>query len=347
MALLTGYTGSSLNKFGRSITLALGDSAGVVATTISADATFDLTTATVSAVNGGAASRNVTAVAEVEVSGMVKVFINTGTTDNLVIRSSAPATLVTLAPSDWCVISYTGSAWTVARGAVTSSAINAIALTDNLASALDIKEASTSYLKFVTTNSGEKIVVGKTLDIDAASVDVATQATTIAIIDNTAAALDIAKGANSYLKFVTTNAGEKVTVGKALDLDNASLDLSTQATVVSIRDNEAAALDISEGANVYLRCVTTNSGEQVVTGKPIHHAGGIAAASVFTSTEQTGTGSSQNVAHGLGSTPSLVWFAVSEDPAGTGFDVAPGAHDATNCVFTVTTGVKFFAYALK
>ena len=83
MALLTGYTGSSLNKFGRSITLALGDSAGVVATTISADATFDLTTATINAVNGGASNRNVTAVADVEVSGMVKVFKNTGTTNNL------------------------------------------------------------------------------------------------------------------------------------------------------------------------------------------------------------------------------------------------------------------------
>jgi hypothetical protein len=73
----------------------------------------------------------------------------------------------------------------------------------------------------------------------------------------------------------------------------------------------------------------------------------LATASLFTSTEQTGTGSSQNVAHGFGAAPSMVWFAVSEDPAGSGFDVAPGAHDATNCVFTVTTGVKFFVYAIK
>ena len=118
-------------------------------------------------------------------------------------------------------------------------------------------------------------------------------------------------------------------------------------TAISLTDNSATALDISEGSNVYLRCVTTNSGEQVVTGKPIHHAGGIAAASRFTSTEQTGTGSAQNVAHGLSSTPSVVWWSVSEDPAGTGFTVVPGAHDATNCVFTVTTGVKFYVHALK
>ena len=37
-------------------------------------------------------------------------------------------------------------------------------LKDNEASALDITEGSNSYLKFVTTNSGEKIVVGKNID---------------------------------------------------------------------------------------------------------------------------------------------------------------------------------------
>lgn len=37
----------------------------------------------------------------------------------------------------------------------------------------------------------------------------------------------------------------------------------------------------------------------------------------------------------------------TEDPAGTGFDVAMGAHDVTNIVVTVTTGVKFRAYAIK
>lgn len=69
-------------------------------------------------------------------------------------------------------------------------------------------------------------------------------------------------------------------------------------------------------------------------------------ATKFASTEQTGTGGAQNVAHGLGSTPGLVWITVTEDPAGTGFDIAEGTHDATNIVVTVTTGVKFRAYAL-
>jgi hypothetical protein len=173
--------------------------------------------------------------------------------------------------------------------------------------------------------------------------------TTITLTDNSATALVIGEGANAYLTFDTANSSESVRIHKILELLAGGIDMSLGAAgqVVYLKDNEAAALDISEGANVYLRCVTTNSGEQVVTGKPIHLAGGIATASRFTSTEQTGTGSAQNVAHGLGSTPSLVWWSMSQDPAGTGFTVVPGAHGATNCVFTVTAGVKFYVFALK
>ena len=47
----------------------------------------------------------------------------------------------------------------------TDTGDNKITITDNLASALDITESTNSYLKFTTTNSGEKIVFGKDLDI--------------------------------------------------------------------------------------------------------------------------------------------------------------------------------------
>jgi hypothetical protein len=47
----------------------------------------------------------------------------------------------------------------------TDTGDNKITLTDNLASALDITESTNSYLKFTTTNSGEKVVFGKDLDI--------------------------------------------------------------------------------------------------------------------------------------------------------------------------------------
>ena len=42
-----------------------------------------------------------------------------------------------------------------------------VPLVDNLADAYNIKEGSTSYLKFVTTNAGEKVVLGKQLQLDA------------------------------------------------------------------------------------------------------------------------------------------------------------------------------------
>lgn len=75
-------------------------------------------------------------------------------------------------------------------------------------------------------------------------------------------------------------------------------------------------------------------------------AAALATAAMFSSTEVTGNGSAQNTAHGLGATPTMVWATVTED-GGTGFDVAPGSHDATNCVYTVTNGVKYRVYAIK
>lgn len=72
------------------------------------------------------------------------------------------------------------------------------------------------------------------------------------------------------------------------------------------------------------------------------------AARVFISAETTGTGSSQNVAHGLGVAPAGVLIVPTEHPGtpDTGaFDIAEGSHDATNVVVTVTANVKFKAFA--
>jgi hypothetical protein len=69
-----------------------------------------------------------------------------------------------------------------------------------------------------------------------------------------------------------------------------------------------------------------------------------AKAKAVVSAEQTGTGSPQNVAHGLGATPSKVLISPTEHPGtpDTGaFDVAEGTHTSTNVVVTVTANVKF------
>jgi len=64
---------------------------------------------------------------------------------------------------------------------------------------------------------------------------------------------------------------------------------------------------------------------------------------IFISTEQTGTGSAQNIAHGLARAPSVVFVAPTDtSPATVGqYTVTEGAHDSTNVVVTVTSGKKF------
>lgn len=64
----------------------------------------------------------------------------------------------------------------------------------------------------------------------------------------------------------------------------------------------------------------------------------------FVSTEQTGTGASQNVAHGLGVTPSRV-LAVPSEGDGNAMDIAYGVHTSTNCLFTAGAAVKFYVHA--
>ena len=70
---------------------------------------------------------------------------------------------LTIAPTSNLVITHGGTI-------DISGQANALSMPDNSATALDIKEAGNSYLKFVTTNSGEKVVFGK--NIETAGVDV-------------------------------------------------------------------------------------------------------------------------------------------------------------------------------
>lgn len=66
------------------------------------------------------------------------------------------------------------------------------------------------------------------------------------------------------------------------------------------------------------------------------------------STEQTGTGSAQNVAHGLGVVPTSVMLAPTDTaPATAGvYTVTEGTHTTTNVVVTVTSGKKFKVLAI-
>lgn len=85
------------------------------------------------------------------------------------------------------------------------------------------------------------------------------------------------------------------------------------------------------GTTIYIR-----TGGAWVTPSPVS----------FLSTEQTGNGSAQSVAHGLGTTPSVV-FVVPSDITGGVFTVAYGTHTSTNAVVTVTNGEKYRVVAFK
>ena len=63
---------------------------------------------------------------------------------------------------------------------------------------------------------------------------------------------------------------------------------------------------------------------------------------VFVSGVVTGTGGAQNTAHGLGGAPTVVVIALVGGPAVYVQPVVTeGAHDATNCVVTVTANWQY------
>ncbi len=88
----------------------------------------------------------------------------------------------------------------------TDTGDNKITLTDNLASALDITESTNSYLKFTTTNSGEKVVIGKALDISGATTAAAVTGTNV-----------LASAQSGYNTGGTITQGTSITTAVSLD----------------------------------------------------------------------------------------------------------------------------------
>lgn len=118
----------------------------------------------------------------------------------------------------------------------------------------------------------------------------------------------------------------KILVGSALDVATA-VDVSGDATLAA-----DGALTIGTGA------VTTGKlGAAAVTAVKL---------AFFKSTEQTGNGASQDIAHGLVTTPGLVIVQVTDALAAESTFVE-GVHDATNVKVTATTGAKYKVIAVK
>jgi hypothetical protein len=65
---------------------------------------------------------------------------------------------------------------------------------------------------------------------------------------------------------------------------------------------------------------------------------------MFISTVKTGTGSAQNVAHGLGVVPTAVFVSFTGSTSSQA--VTEGTHTTTNVVVTVTSGATFKVLAI-
>lgn len=169
MAEVLNTRGDSFARFSRRIVLMLANSYAFGVESLSADAEIGEQTAPFLAVTASGAARALSFVAAVERDGGVQIVYNAGATYNVVVKNSAAATLITLAPGEFVALVYDATAWTV-LWKVTASSVptispTLISLTDALANALDIAEGANSYLKFVTSNGAEKVVVGKLLSL--------------------------------------------------------------------------------------------------------------------------------------------------------------------------------------
>jgi len=125
------------------------------------------------------------------------------------------------------------------------------------ASAFELKTVTSGNL---TINSAADLILkhGGTLNL-------ATQANSITILDDNAAALDINEGGTSYIKLITTNGSEEIELGKNVDL-NGTLDVSSSATVNSLTSNGAITATGNLTINTNKFTVTAGEGNTSIAG---------------------------------------------------------------------------------
>lgn len=152
------------------------------------------------------------------------------------------------------------------------------------------------------------------------------------------ATADLADSAVTYAKIQNVSATDKL-LGRSTAGAGAVEEIPCTAAGRALLDDAAASNQRTTLGLGALATLATVAAAQIDSG-----AVTFVKAKAFVSTEQTGTGSPQNVAHGLAAIPAAVLVVVTEHPGtpDTGaFDVAEGAHDGTNVIVTVTANVKF------
>ena len=147
-----------------------------------------------------------------------------------------------------------------------------LAMTDNSATAFTVKEGSTAYMTFVTTNSGEKIVLGKNVEASG-SVTLKSDAATLGFGADTDVTLthvaDTGLLLNSTRQLQFNDASQNITAPNATTLDiNATDEVEINATLADVNAN----LDVS---GTYTGGGTMTTGGNIV----IPDAGNIGSAS--------------------------------------------------------------------
>lgn len=197
----------------------------------------------------------------------------------------------------------------------------------------------------------DKIVAVTTQDVDSGLPKVVLADADVAAHDNlwvtTAAIADGASGfvTKRAISAANLNTNSVTTAGDLVYLSTtAGAFTHTPPTGANARNIPVGFATVKDATVGQIQWMLDDDARMIGTDEIQAKAVKYAQANVFISTEQTGTGSSQNVAHGLGAAPAKVLVCVTEHPGtpDTGaFDVAEGAHDGTNVVVTVTTNVKF------
>ena len=126
-----------------------------------------------------------------------------------------------------------------------------------------------------------------------------------------------------------------------------SIDMSTSAVGAAVFLGDDGAPVLTPGTN------TRRVGTVVSAANPgAYRFGGEGTGqpTYFGSAETTGNAGAQNIAHGLGAIPSLVWVTITDNDGGGDVTITEGTHTSTNIVVTVTGGtpgnIKFRAYAI-
>lgn len=118
----------------------------------------------------------------------------------------------------------------------------------------------------------------------------------------------------------------------------------SNAGVVAIATGVIVDADVNASAAIaYSKLALTTS---IVNGDLVNSTIQSGKISYFKSTEQTGSGSEQDVAHGLGRTPALVLVIPTSSSEATAYAFAEGTHDGTNAKVTATNGAKYIVLAL-